>query len=86
VKSNGDFEDILAQDTPSLWLSNKPARGGEAGALLGQIIERAVKLRSAKLAAKGGRSTPSSQKSRHSKRATGRAETAKRNVKVRRQK
>ncbi len=45
VKSDGDFEDILGATTPSLWLSNKPARGGEAGAMLTQIIERAAKLK-----------------------------------------
>ena len=26
VKSDGDFEDILAEDTPAVWVSNKPAR------------------------------------------------------------
>src|SRR5436190_11756054 len=34
VKSDGNFEDILAVDTPAVWISNKPARpaaGGEAG-------------------------------------------------------
>jgi bifunctional non-homologous end joining protein LigD len=46
VKSDGDFEDILAQDTPAVWLSNRPAKGGDAGAMLAQIIERAAKLKS----------------------------------------
>jgi bifunctional non-homologous end joining protein LigD len=45
VKSGGDFEDILAQDTPAVWLSNRPARGGDAGAMLAQIIERAAALK-----------------------------------------
>jgi bifunctional non-homologous end joining protein LigD len=45
VKSNGDFEDILAEDTPAVWVSNKPAKGGEAGAMLTTIIERAAKLK-----------------------------------------
>ena len=45
VKSNGDFEDILAEDTPAVWVSNRPAKGGDAGAMLAQIIERAAKLR-----------------------------------------
>jgi hypothetical protein len=89
VKSNGDFEDILAQDTPAVWLSNKPARGGEAGALLGQIIERAAKLRSTKLAAKAGLSAPSSQKARHAKstsREAGKVDKAKQPARVRRKK
>src|SRR5690349_2165336 len=46
VKSEGDFEDILAQDRPDVWESNRgggrPATGGEAGAMLARIIERAA--------------------------------------------
>ena len=45
VKSDGDFEDILAEDTPAVWLSNRPAKGGEAGAMLATIIERAARLK-----------------------------------------
>jgi bifunctional non-homologous end joining protein LigD len=45
VKSDGDFEDILAEDTPAVWVSNKPAKGGEAGAMLAKIIERAAALK-----------------------------------------
>ena len=45
VKSDGEFEDILAEDTPAVWLSNRPAKGGEAGAMLATIIERAAKLK-----------------------------------------
>jgi bifunctional non-homologous end joining protein LigD len=45
VKSNGDFEDILAADRPDVWKSNRPAKGGEAGAMLATIIERAARLK-----------------------------------------
>jgi bifunctional non-homologous end joining protein LigD len=45
VKSDGDFEDILAADRPDVWHSNRPAKGGEAGAMLAQIIERALALK-----------------------------------------
>jgi len=45
VKSEGDFEDILAADRPDVWESNRPAKGGEAGAMLAQIIERAARLK-----------------------------------------
>src|SRR2546430_1551358 len=45
VKSDGDFEDILAEDTPAVWTSNRPAKGGEAGAMLAKIIERAATLK-----------------------------------------
>jgi bifunctional non-homologous end joining protein LigD len=48
VKSGGDFEDILAEDTPAVWESHRPAKGGDAGAMLAQIIERAAKLKSAR--------------------------------------
>jgi bifunctional non-homologous end joining protein LigD len=45
VKSEGDFEDILAADKPDVWESNRPAKGGEAGAMLATIIERAARLK-----------------------------------------
>jgi bifunctional non-homologous end joining protein LigD len=45
VKSGGDFEDILGGDAPAVWQSNRPAKGGDAGAMLAQIIERAAKLK-----------------------------------------
>src|SRR4051794_6324145 len=45
VKSDGDFEDILAEDTPAVWQSHRPAKGGDAGAMLAQIIERAAALK-----------------------------------------
>lgn len=46
VKSDGDFEDILAADEPDVWESDRPARGGEAGDMFQKIIERAAQLRS----------------------------------------
>jgi len=45
VKSDGEFEDILAQDTPAIWHTNRPAKGGDAGAMLATIIERAARLK-----------------------------------------
>jgi len=48
VKSEGDFADILAEGDPSIWVSNRPARGGQAGLLLQRIVERALALKSAK--------------------------------------
>src|SRR6266850_346735 len=47
VKSGGDFADILAQDNPEIWISHRPAQGGEAGALFQKIIERALEMRGA---------------------------------------
>jgi len=46
VKSDGDFEDILSADNPAIWLSNRPAKGGDTGAMFARIIERALALKS----------------------------------------
>jgi bifunctional non-homologous end joining protein LigD len=48
VKSDGDFEDILGAEAPAVWQSNRPAKGGDAGAMLATIIERAAKLKDTK--------------------------------------
>jgi len=48
VKSGGDFADILAQDNPGIWISHRPAQGGEAGAMFKKIVERAVEMRGSK--------------------------------------
>jgi bifunctional non-homologous end joining protein LigD len=48
VKSDGDFEDILAEDTPAVWQSNRPAKGGDAGAMFARIIERAAALKASR--------------------------------------
>jgi bifunctional non-homologous end joining protein LigD len=45
VKSDGDFPDILAQDNPEIWTSNRPAKGGETGAMFEKIIERAMEMK-----------------------------------------
>jgi bifunctional non-homologous end joining protein LigD len=67
VKSFGGFEDILAADKPDLWESHRPAEGGEAGAMLKDIIEKAAGLKAAK--AKG---KPAGKPSRSVKRAAAR--------------
>ena len=65
VKSEGDFEDILAADRPDVWQSNRPAKGGEAGAMLETIIERAAKLKAGRTApAKTVRTAPTEKKKR----------------------
>jgi len=50
VKSDADFEDILAEDNPAIWQTNRPAKGGDTGAMLATIIERAAKLKAARSA------------------------------------
>jgi bifunctional non-homologous end joining protein LigD len=52
VKSDGEFEDILGEDTPAVWTSHRPAKGGESGAKLAEIIERAAKLKAGRAPAK----------------------------------
>ena len=48
VKSDGDFEDILASDTPAIWVSNRPAKGGATGKMLEDIIQKAAVLKAPK--------------------------------------
>jgi hypothetical protein len=48
VKSEGDFADILAQDNPAIWISSRPAEGGETGALFKRIIAQALEMNAAK--------------------------------------
>ena len=45
VKSNGDFAEILADGNPEIWISNRPAQGGETGAMFQKIIERALEMK-----------------------------------------
>jgi bifunctional non-homologous end joining protein LigD len=48
VKSDGDFADILAEDNPGIWHSNRPAKGGDTGEAFEKIIARAVELKAAR--------------------------------------
>ena len=45
VRSQGDFADILSQDNPDIWRSNRPAQDGEAGALFETIVARALEMK-----------------------------------------
>jgi bifunctional non-homologous end joining protein LigD len=47
VKSDGDFEDILAEDNPAIWHTHRPAKGGDTGAAFEKIIKRAAELKAA---------------------------------------
>ena len=57
VKSEGDFEHILAADVPAVWVTNRPARTGATGALLAEVIERAARLKTAAETARPPRRT-----------------------------
>jgi hypothetical protein len=58
VKTERDFADILADGDPDIWRSNRPARGGDAGALYERIIARAVALKAERLARAPGHARP----------------------------
>ena len=45
VKSDQDFAEILAADNPDIWKSNRPVSGGETGALLREIIQKAAEIK-----------------------------------------
>jgi bifunctional non-homologous end joining protein LigD len=60
VKSEGDFADILSQDNPDIWRSNRPAKGGDTGALFERIIKQATELK------RGSKSVRSSKSSKGS--------------------
>ena len=42
IKSGGDFTDIMQQEAPDLWTSNRAAKGGQAHML--KVVERAVAI------------------------------------------
>jgi bifunctional non-homologous end joining protein LigD len=48
VKSDQDFHEILADDNPDVWRTNRPVSGGETGALLREIVERAAELKASR--------------------------------------
>jgi bifunctional non-homologous end joining protein LigD len=62
VKSKGDFADILAKDKPDIWISNRPAKGGEAGAMFEKIVRRALEMRGTSLPEKPKRKTKATKR------------------------
>jgi bifunctional non-homologous end joining protein LigD len=51
VKSDQDFPEILAEDHPDIWRTNRPVSGGETGAMLRGIIEEAAAIKAQRRAA-----------------------------------
>ena len=51
VKSEGDFADILAEDIPAVWHTNRPTKSGESSVMLAEVIERAAAIKAARSAA-----------------------------------
>jgi bifunctional non-homologous end joining protein LigD len=50
VKTSEDFHEILARDDPAVWRTNRPVEGGETGAMLREIIEKAAALKLSRVA------------------------------------
>jgi bifunctional non-homologous end joining protein LigD len=69
VKSDGEFEDILAADTPAIWTSNRPAKGGATGAMLNEIIEKAAALKTRSAVKNKSKATSKSKTTSKSKAA-----------------
>ena len=67
VKSEGDFADILAEGDPAIWTSNRPAQGGEAGALFRRIIAQALEMKVERAGTKPKRATAGRRKTRAGK-------------------
>src|SRR5262245_55938706 len=64
VKSEGDFADILADGNPEIWISNRPAQGGETGAMFQKIVQRALEMK------KGAPGTKATKESKDTKEPT----------------
>ena len=48
VKSEMDFPEILAEDDPNVWRTNRPVESGATGAMLQAVIEQAARLKAAR--------------------------------------
>jgi bifunctional non-homologous end joining protein LigD len=70
VKSSGDFAEILAADNPDIWISHRPASGGEAGAMFEKIIRRALEMREARVGVKSATSAKGARSATGAKGAT----------------
>jgi bifunctional non-homologous end joining protein LigD len=81
VKSEGDFEDILAADNPAIWQSHRPAKGGDAGAMLAKIIDRAAAL---KAGGPAGKAKPAAKARTVKKTPTARKRVGKRKTSTKR--
>ena len=78
VKSDGEFEDILAADSPDLWRTQRPAKSGATGAKLAEVMDQAAAIRArAQETAVAGPAADSASKTRatasHAKTAKQRA-------------
>jgi len=85
VKSSGDFADILAQGDPDVWVSHRPAEGGDAGTMFKRIIERALEIQNARVSKKESPAPDARSRATAARKTTARKKTAvKRKVATRR--
>ena len=71
VKTEHDFAEILAQEDPDVWRSNRPVEGGETGAMLREIIREAAEIKaSRRTAKKASTKKASTKKTRKTTRST----------------
>jgi hypothetical protein len=68
---DADLADILAADTPALWHSNPPAKGGDTGKLYQRIIATALELRQKRHAQPPTRAATPAKAPRTPRRKTG---------------
>ncbi len=76
VKTDYDFDEILADDNPAVWTANKPApaRTGDTGRMFGDIIERAARLKAERAATPRPRARkPAAKKARTAAAGTSKA-------------
>jgi len=62
VKTERDFPEILADDKPDIWRTNRPVEGGATGAMLQAIIEQAARLKAERASARPAPSKKKTQK------------------------
>lgn len=82
VKTDGDFADILAEDNPAIWQTNRPATGGSTGAMLNSIISDAARLK-AERAQEAVDSSPAPVRRPRAKKASAAGDSAPRRAKKR---
>ena len=80
VKSEGDFAEILSQENPDIWRSNRPAQGGETGAMFDKIIAQAMQMRARESGGETRDSKAGPRKARAAKAKTPKATTAKKSA------
>ena len=62
VKTERDFPEILADDKPDIWRTNRPVEGGATGAMLQNIIEQAARLKAERASARPAQSKKTPKK------------------------